>query len=83
MKDLNFGQAIEALKQGKKVARIGWNGKGMFVVLSKIHTHTPLEQGGVNAVFEPFFSIKTVNNVFNTWVASVSDTLAEDWQIVE
>ena len=29
---MNFGQAIEALKNGKKVARVGWNGKGMFFV---------------------------------------------------
>jgi hypothetical protein len=27
----NFGQAIEALKYGKRVARKGWNGKGMFI----------------------------------------------------
>ena len=32
---LNFGQAIEALKEGKKVAREGWNGKGMFIFLVK------------------------------------------------
>ena len=30
---LNFGQALEALKAGEKVSRLGWNGKGMFVVL--------------------------------------------------
>jgi len=30
---MNFGQAIEALKQGKKVARAGWNGKGMWIVM--------------------------------------------------
>ena len=30
---MNFGQAIEALKEGKKVARAGWNGKGMFIFL--------------------------------------------------
>ena len=29
---MNFGEAIEALKQGKKVTRKGWNGKGMFLV---------------------------------------------------
>lgn len=34
-KNLNFGQAIEALKQGKRVARKGWNGKGMYVVFQK------------------------------------------------
>lgn len=32
---MNFGQAVEALKQGEKVARNGWNGKGMFVVYQK------------------------------------------------
>lgn len=31
---MNFGQAIEALKQGKKVARKGWNGKGMFIFIA-------------------------------------------------
>lgn len=30
---MNFGQAIEALRQGKKVAREGWNGRGMWIVL--------------------------------------------------
>ena len=30
-KNLKFGQAIEALKEGKRVAREGWNGKGMFI----------------------------------------------------
>lgn len=33
MKNLNFGDAIKALKEGKKVARKGWNGKGMFLFL--------------------------------------------------
>lgn len=33
MENLNFGQAIEALKQGEKVAREGWNGKGMFIFI--------------------------------------------------
>ncbi|MBP8782099.1 MAG: DUF2829 domain-containing protein [Paludibacteraceae bacterium] len=30
---MNFGQAIEALKEGKKVQRTGWNGKGLFVFM--------------------------------------------------
>lgn len=33
--NLNFGQAIEAVKKGKRIARQGWNGKGMFVFLNK------------------------------------------------
>ena len=31
--NMDFGGAIAALKAGKKVARGGWNGKGMFIVL--------------------------------------------------
>lgn len=31
---MNFGQALEALKQGKKVARMGWNGKNMFLIMA-------------------------------------------------
>lgn len=31
IENLNFGQAIEALKEGKRVARQGWNGKEMFI----------------------------------------------------
>ena len=33
---MNFGKAIEAMKKGEKVARKGWNGKGMFLFLAKI-----------------------------------------------
>ena len=30
---MDFGEAIKALKEGKRVARTGWNGKGMFLYL--------------------------------------------------
>lgn len=35
VKVMNFGEAIEALKEGKKVARKGWNGKGMFIYMQE------------------------------------------------
>jgi hypothetical protein len=35
MENLNFGEAVEALKDGKCVARNGWNGKGMYIYLNK------------------------------------------------
>jgi hypothetical protein len=75
-KSLTFGDALAALKAGLKVARSGWNGKGMYVQLNK---------GGDYEFSEllPFFVLKGVNNAFNTWVPSVSDCLAEDWEIVE
>lgn len=41
MENLNFGDAIKALKEGKKVARKGWNGKGMFIFLHEGHKFYP------------------------------------------
>jgi hypothetical protein len=73
---MNFGQAIEAVKEGKKVAREGWNGKGMYV---QLHCGTDFEW----AIIEPFLVIKNVKNSYNTWVPSISDLLSEDWELVE
>jgi hypothetical protein len=68
---MTFGLAIEALKAGKKVARAGWNGRGMYVRF--VDTTESLNR---------HFELLNVAGTFDTWVASVSDTLAEDWQIV-
>lgn len=38
IENLNYGQALEALKKGKRVSRQGWNGKGMFVFQRPAHT---------------------------------------------
>ena len=40
MKEMTFGGALEALKAGKKVARTGWNGKGMYLYLRRQITDT-------------------------------------------
>lgn len=72
----NFGEAIKYLKRGLKVARKGWNGKGMYVQLNKTRDFEFSE-------LLPFLTIKNVKNSFNTWVPSISDLLAEDWEIVD
>ncbi|HEC2551352.1 DUF2829 domain-containing protein [Raoultella ornithinolytica] len=91
---LSFGLAIEALKQGKKVARAGWNGKGMWVVVVKPpQTATPPDMRydvkvgdeytfvpGVKLL--PWIGMKTADGGFVPWLASQTDVLAEDWQIV-
>lgn len=71
---MNFGQALEALKTGKKLAREGWNGKGLCVQLKNGSDYGFLE-------LRPFFVIKN-DKTFNTWVPSVSDVLAEDWEVL-
>lgn len=72
---LTFGLAIEALKKGKKVARAGWNGKGMFLELQ-----IPDEYSKMSL---PYIYMKTVDNKLVPWLASQTDVLTEDWNIVE
>jgi hypothetical protein len=78
---MTFGLAIEALKQGHKVSRSGWNGKGMwlyFIPASHWETTRGLELlDGL-----PWIGMKTVDDKFVPWLASQTDVLAEDWGIV-
>lgn len=86
---LTFGQALEALKAGQRVGRIGWNGKGMFVFL--IQGSNDLASlagyGFGEYVDEPTFRdalfMKTVDNQLVPWTVSQTDALAEDWEIVQ
>lgn len=49
---MNFGQAIEGLKEGKSVSRNGWNGKGMFIYLNK-GSHDFHSKDGINVDIIP------------------------------
>ena len=87
---MTFGLAIEALKKGKRMARAGWNGKGMFVYLVPANSY-PAQTGAAKAHFgegamvpyNAYMAIKNVDETVSTWVPSVNDCLAEDWVIVE
>ena len=86
---MDFGGAIVALKVGKKVARAGWNGKGMFVYFVPPASY-PVQTGAAKAHFgegamvpyNAYMAIKNVNETVSTWVPSVNDCLAEDWEIL-
>ena len=81
---MTFGHAIEAMKQGKKVARAGWNGKGMWVRIlfpGKV-CYADTKVG----IFETLSCIgmKTADGkMCPGWLASQTDMLAEDWQVIE
>lgn len=83
---LNFGDAIKALKDGKAIARTGWNGKGMFIYYVpggdyQTQTHIAKKAFGVSVKYNPYLAIKNVNDTVSTWIPSVNDVLAEDWFI--
>ena len=78
-----FGEAIRRLKAGQKVARKGWNGRGMFVRLIDETIATQSLGNALGRKMNPYFIIKNVNDFISTWVPSIDDCLAEDWEVVE
>lgn len=75
METRDFGSAIKALKDGYKVKREGWNGKGMFLQLQ-----TP-DAGSKMTL--PYIYMSTVTGDLVPWLASQTDMLAEDWTVTE
>lgn len=80
---MNFGKAIEALKEGNKVARKGWNGKGIFIELQ-----VPDEDSKMTSpyIFIDTTGLQTDNENARKsrvpWLASQTDMLAEDWVVL-
>lgn len=85
--ELTFGEALECLKQGKRVYRKGWNGKGMYLYNTVMKLHyppTPECEGWKEDAFgkSEFIVIKTADNKLIPWVASQTDSLANDWKVL-
>ena len=88
--NITFGQDLEFLKQGYKVARSGWNGKGMFVFLVpgsvfKVN-RAPLlgiYPEGTEITYHAHIDMKTADNQIVPWLASQTDVLAEDWVVLD
>lgn len=69
----NFSEALDALKSGRRVSRVGWNGKGMYLLLQ-----SPDENSKMTL---PYIYMSTVQDDLVPWLASQTDLLAEDWDI--
>ena len=68
------GEAVNHLKEGKKVARKGWNGKGMWLELQ-----VPDENSKMSL---PYIYMSTIDGNLVPWLASQTDMLATDWNLV-
>src|SRR6202008_907288 len=86
---MSFGHAVVMLKAGKKVARAGWNGAGMFLFLvagSHFKVNRPPLLGiypeGTGIDYRPHIDMKTAQGDVVPWVASQSDILSDDWMLV-
>lgn len=89
---MDFGMAIAAMKKGHKVARAGWNGKGMWLILVpgspnvKPVAGTPYSNAGITEAtnINAHIDMYTAQGDMQPgWLASQTDMLAEDWQIVD
>ena len=87
---LNFGDAIHLLKQGKKLARAGWNGEGMFIFLvpgSTFAVNRPPLLGiyleGTTINYHAHIDMRTADGHIVPWLASQTDILASDWACID
>ena len=88
-KMFSFSEAICYLKKGLRVARNGWNGKGMFLYYVPEGVY-PARMEAIKGHFKDdavpynsYIAMKTAQDTVSPWVASQTDLLAEDWVIVE
>jgi len=80
-KGLTFGLALALLKIGNKAARKGWNGKGMWLTYIPAGADVSL---GANQPLPmlPWIGMKTADDKFVPWLASQTDLLSDDWEIL-
>ena len=84
---MNFGEALEALKAGKKCRRAGWNGKGQCIQLATAISYKTMDGEIVNCEHEAIgnqaIAFVGTSGVQMGWLASQADMLANDWEVVE
>ena len=79
---MTFGMAVEALKLGYKVARSGWNGKGMWLLLVPGSPNIKPVAGTPYSNDAHIYVFTAQGTMQPGWLASQADTLADDWELV-
>lgn len=94
---MRFGQAIAYARAGKRIARLGWNGKGMYVYMTKGRTipldkwttkmpsQEPTEvekERGYVIINDHLDMMSAQGERIIGWSATQSDMLAVDWYVV-
>ena len=88
LENVDFSQALKALKNGHTVARSGWNGLGLFCFLvggSIFNVNRPpllgIYEEGTQIKYLPHIDLKTADGSIVTWLPSQTDIFANDWTI--
>lgn len=87
---MTFSDALDAVKNGHRIAREGWNGKNMFLFLVPGSTfkvnREPLlgiYPEGTEINYHAHIDMKTAQGYVAPWLASQADLLADDWMVVD
>jgi hypothetical protein len=76
------------MQNGAKVARAGWNGKGMFLYFVDANCYPATSSvakkfwGGTLVPYQAYIAMKTAQDTVVPWLCSQSDLLATDWVVV-
>jgi hypothetical protein len=87
---MRFEQVLPNIRDNKaRATRAGWNGKGMFVFLVPGSTFTVNREPllsilgeGTEVNYRPHIDLKAADGTIGVWQPSMSDVLADDWEIV-
>jgi hypothetical protein len=71
---MDIGVAIKWMRHGERVARKGWNGKGMYLALQTPDANSKMSL--------PYIFMKTADDKLVPWLASQTDLLSDDWEVV-
>lgn len=86
LNSMDFGKAIQLLKEGKRVQRSGWNGKNQYIELASNISYKNANNEIINsehdAIGNKAIAFVGTSGVQMGWLASQADMLAEDWKIV-
>lgn len=85
MKHFSFSFALEMLLQGHRIARAGWNGKGMWLCYTDPYDNADfsiVEKPECRGTLSPYIIMKSADNKLIPWLASQTDILADDWMII-
>lgn len=85
---MDFGGALMALKRNQRVARDGWNGKGMWLYLVPANSYPAQTEAAKKNIgdmvpYGAYIAMKTAQGNVVPWLASQTDVLGEDWFVVE
>ena len=84
---MNFGKAIDLLKKGKKVSRKGWNGKNQYIELASNISYKNADGEIINinhkTIGNKAIAFVGISGIQIGWLASQSDMLSDDWELIE